>query len=344
MKNKIFTFGVLTYNQETVIKTTLNSIKYQVEKYGNEYECNLIIVDDCSQDATADVCKKWIEQNGKKFLTVEFKINDKNVGTVINYNYILNKIGDSPFKIIAGDDLISHNNIIESAEKLGKHTFFSGLKLMFRESELITEKGAAYQQFYLSHIKLSKKKNLKLLKLGFVISTPQTLYSKELYEISGAANYNSSFRLFEDNPAWYAMLKNVEDIEVDYATYPIVLYRLSDNSVSNSVSEVNSIFQKELNQLYDIYIKEGNLFDRIYLKSLQRGRTDWLNFSMYVKRWFYLKCKLYAIIHKSEFQNYYRSLKELYKIERIHLKNLLEISEENKTEKRLNYEIKRKEM
>lgn len=62
---------------------------------------------------------KW-----EKFLTVEFKINDKNVGTVINYNYILNKIGDSPFKIIAGDDLISHNNIIESAEKLEKHTFF----------------------------------------------------------------------------------------------------------------------------------------------------------------------------------------------------------------------------
>lgn len=54
---------------------------------------------------------------------------------------------------------------------------------------------------------------------------------------------------------------------------------------------------------------------------------------MYVKRWFYLKCKLYAIIHKSEFQNYYKSLEELYKIERIHLKNLLEISEENKIEK-----------
>ena len=328
MKKYTFTFGVLAYNQETVIKMTLNSIKYQVEKYGKEYNCNLIITDDCSQDATVNVCQEWIEQNGKYFANVELKTNGENVGTVINYNYILNKISDELFKIIAGDDLLSHNNIFELAKKLGKHTLLCGLKLMFQGNELVVDRGAAYQQFYLSHAKLNRKKNLRLLKLGFIISTPQTLFRKELYNNSRAVDYNSLFVLFEDNPTWYSMLKNVKDINVEYILYPIVLYRLSENSVSNSATKVNSVFQEELLRLYDIYVSEGNWFDKIYLGSLRRGRSELFNLSTYIKRWFYFKCKLYAFVHVSEFNNYFRKLNELFENEKNYLNKLVSISKE----------------
>jgi len=259
--NNRFTFGLLTYNQEREVITTLNSIKFQVEQYGSKYNCSLIITDDCSKDNTVLVCKKWLEENRGLFFDVEIKTNVANVGTVKNYNYILSKIVNHPFKILAGDDLISRNNIFETADTLGSHTLFCGFKLMFRGSELVIDEDAIFRQFYLSRINRNVDKNLALFKLGFTISTPQTLYSKELYDISHASEFNNNFRLFEDNPTWYCMLKNVKDIDVEYAEYPIVIYRLSEKSVSNSTQKVNTIFQTELMKLYDTYISEGTIFD-----------------------------------------------------------------------------------
>ena len=49
---KEFTFGVFTYNQEQFIFENLESIKYQIEKYGGGTSFSLVMSDDCSQDNT----------------------------------------------------------------------------------------------------------------------------------------------------------------------------------------------------------------------------------------------------------------------------------------------------
>lgn len=322
-----FTFGVLTYNQEKEVLATLNSIKYQVEQYGSGYACRLIITDDCSKDNTVLSCRKWVEENKGLFEDCEIKTNENNVGTVKNYNYILDKIDDHPFKIIAGDDLIAHNNIFVSAALNKKHTLFCGFKLMFRDRDLVVDDDDIFRQFYLLKKKRTKDRNLKLLKLGFVISTPQTLYSKELYDISNAKEFNSTFRFFEDNPTWYCMLKNVNDIGLEFAEYPIVIYRLSEKSVSNATVKVNAVFQAELSRLYDTYIREGTLFDRLYFTSIKRDGPNFLNLSKYVKRVFHFKCRLYAYLNRNEFLEYRNKLESVLDVEKKHLNKLLELEE-----------------
>lgn len=323
-----FTFGVLTYNQEKEVIATLNSIKYQVEQYGSGYSCRLIITDDCSKDNTVLSCRKWLEENKGLFEDYEIKTNKNNVGTVKNYNYILDKIDDHPFKIIAGDDLIAHNNIFASAALNNKHTLFCGFKLMFRGTDLVVYNDDIFRQFYLiKKKKRTKDKNLSLLKMGFVISTPQTLYSKELYDISGAKEFNSTFRLFEDNPTWYCMLKNVNDIVLEFAEYPIVIYRLSEKSVSNATVKVNTVFQTELSKLYDTYMREGTLFDRLYFTSIKKGRPKFLNLSKNVNKFFRLKCRLYAYLNRKEFLEYKNKLESVLDVEKKHLNRLLELEE-----------------
>ena len=318
-----FTFGVLTYNQENEIISTLNSIKFQVKEYGANIKCSIIITDDCSKDSTVNVCQKWLHQNMSLFSNVELKTNDKNIGTVKNYNYILGKIKSPFFKIIAGDDLIGHNNIFELAFSLKQHTLLCGLKIMFRGNALVIDKKAICRQFYLANKNLTRKNNLNLFKLGFIISTPQTLYDLDLYNDSNAIELNSTFKLFEDNPTWYSMLKNVDDIKVRYLHYPIVLYRLNENSVSNSKTKVNDVFQDELHRLYDIYIEEGNWLDLLYFSAKKKGGNKLFNLSKYVDTLFDLKCILFSLSQYSKYKRYAEELENIIEAEKNHLQYIL---------------------
>ena len=108
-----FTFAVITYNSEKFILYTLESIKYQITKYGKKKKIYFIISDDASKDKTVTLIKSWIEQNNRIFETCEVIENSQNEGTVANYNKVISKIKTQYFHIIAGDDLYTHNNLFE---------------------------------------------------------------------------------------------------------------------------------------------------------------------------------------------------------------------------------------
>lgn len=126
-----FTFGVLAYNQENMIIETLESIKYQIVHYGKDYEFQLIIIDDCSKDRTADMVELWLKSNHHYFLTVDCRLNKENQGVVNNYNYIMRKIEDENFKVIAGDDLFSSTNLFSIYENLTNDSIVTCLELDF---------------------------------------------------------------------------------------------------------------------------------------------------------------------------------------------------------------------
>ena len=97
--NVLVSVVVLTYNSSTTIIETLNSVKEQT--YSN---IELIITDDASSDTTIDICRQWLDLNGKYFfnfclITVEF-----NTGLPANCNRALNASKGEWIKFIAGDD------------------------------------------------------------------------------------------------------------------------------------------------------------------------------------------------------------------------------------------------
>ena len=114
MVKEHFYFAVMAYNQEDVITETLNSFRYQIDRYGDGKSFVLIIVDDASKDNTVAVVQSWLKKYSFIFVDVVFKINDTNLGTVKNYQYILDSIPkECNFKILAGDDVLSSNNIFD---------------------------------------------------------------------------------------------------------------------------------------------------------------------------------------------------------------------------------------
>ena len=60
--NPLVSIIVITYNSSKYVLETLESAKAQT--YQN---IELIVTDDCSNDNTVEICRKWIEENKERF-------------------------------------------------------------------------------------------------------------------------------------------------------------------------------------------------------------------------------------------------------------------------------------
>ena len=113
MKKRKFTFAMLTYNQEKYVVEQLESIKYQVLNYGNDFQVYFLLCDDASSDSTVRIAKKWVEKE-KIFDDCNFIVSLKNKGLVNNYIIALKNIKTDLFKLLGGDDLYYKNNVFEA--------------------------------------------------------------------------------------------------------------------------------------------------------------------------------------------------------------------------------------
>ena len=63
----MFTFVVTCYNQAQVVLQALESVKYQIKKFGQGQAFQLIVTDDGSTDGSPDAVRGWLEGNGGLF-------------------------------------------------------------------------------------------------------------------------------------------------------------------------------------------------------------------------------------------------------------------------------------
>ena len=95
-----FTFGVCTYNSENFILETLESIKYQIESYGDNWDVTLVVSDDASSDKTVELVKEWCQRNEGIFEDCILLASEKNQGIALNYARIVSNIKTEYFKTI----------------------------------------------------------------------------------------------------------------------------------------------------------------------------------------------------------------------------------------------------
>lgn len=259
-----FVFGVLLYNQEKFVIQTLESIKYQIQKFGQQIKCKIVIVDDCSTDNSVLNVKKWLEKNEYLFDKAVVKVNEKNKGTVFNYNYILKQVKDEEcFKIIAADDIFASGNLFKKYENISDDKLDTYLRVCIINDDIMFEKQSALN-FYYERKRYNRRKLLKRFKIGGYLHTPSTIYSIQLYKKSECEVFNSNFRLFEDDPTWYMMIKNNKNLNVEFKSDIIVLYRIHSSSVSNKKCKGKSEFDKELEKLHKYYFCDSTGFERLY--------------------------------------------------------------------------------
>ena len=263
MMGEFFYFAIMTYNQEKIITETLNSFRYQIDRYGDGRNFVLIIVDDASKDNTVAKVQSWLKKYSFIFVNVVFKINNTNLGTVKNYQYILDSIPkECNFKILAGDDVLSSNNIFDSYKTLKVDNIKTHVKLLLKDGVVHYDEFQLmdYYDHYINNCGFEY--NLKWMRRGCYLHTPSTIYLKQTYIDAECSNLNKMFRLFEDDPTWYSMIKNIPNFNIEFSDTPIVLYRISETSVSNGAT--NTEFTKELKKLNEIYLKEEKGLWKIY--------------------------------------------------------------------------------
>ncbi len=259
-----FTFGVLAYNQEALILETLESIKYQIINYGKDYNTRIIVIDDHSNDFTAALCNKWIKDNEKIVINGKCIINDINRGTVYNYNMLMEMIEDETFKIIAGDDLLASTNIYEETLRLKENELSTYCRICLKNERIFYEERSLVNFYWQIKQKKTQAYNLKQMRRGGYLHTPSTIYLKKTYINGHCQELNSNFRLFEDDPTWYSMIKYIDVLKINFYKKCIVLYRIHEKSVSNSQTN-KSPFTFELMKLRKIYAHESKGFEKIYL-------------------------------------------------------------------------------
>ena len=260
-KQKKFSFCVLTYNQQESIIETLESIKYQIMRFGKDLLFNLYIIDDASTDFTGVYIQEWLSANGRIFKKVDVQTNEINFGTVYSYNCLMDKVNNEMFKVIAGDDLIGPYNIFDKiSDKKDKLYTFPYLKL--QNGDITYSKRYLYDYFYKKK-KYEKYRNCNWMRVGNFIHTPSTFYMKSLYLESNSKKFNSQFILFEDDPTFYSFFKNNVDVIVDFGLIPVVLYRYTTKSTS---TVPNRVFLEDWSKLQSIYINDTKGFEKLYLK------------------------------------------------------------------------------
>lgn len=288
MKNK-FVFIVISYNQEEYILQTLNSIKYQVEAFGQDYDIRLIIGDDCSIDRTVIVAKKWIEDNKNIFKEVKFIEHRENVGTVSNYMEVIREVNqDEAFAVLAADDLFSAENVIRPVSEMEDYQILSFPYIELVGNKIDCKKKYLYSYFYKLHTTRDQNTLWRFMK-GSYLHSPSTFFSKKIFDESKCDKFIEKYKLFEDDPILYKILQYNNGKGVNFQKSPVVIYRTTVG-VSNTP---NSFFLKDYKCLQEQYINDSKGIKKLYFKIKKRQGLE------------YKKITLLKVLNKFENGKYY---------------------------------------
>ena len=112
--NPKISVGIPVYNGEKFIRKSIESVLRQT--YGN---FELIISDNASTDSTSDICTEFLTKDSR----IKFVRQDKNMGAIWNFNFILQKAVGEYFVWVAADTIIlpefleKNINLLESQDK-----------------------------------------------------------------------------------------------------------------------------------------------------------------------------------------------------------------------------------
>lgn len=227
-KEELISIIVITYNSESTVIETLESIKNQ-----NYKTLELIVSDDKSTDNTISIVKDWLSQNSNRFHRIELVSSNKNKGVSANCNQGIFTSTGSWFKLIAGDDILLPNCISDNIEYLKDKS-----DIRFLLSKLKQFQTGQTEKDYLDHnwsfdiYEFSKKsvnEQLNHFLTGNSIWSISLFCNREVFDQIGGYDEKNTF--IEDYPFFLKMTHNKYKIFIlDKFT---VAYRIQEKSLSS---------------------------------------------------------------------------------------------------------------
>ena len=209
MENELISIIMPTYNCAKFIKETIESVINQT--YQN---WELVIVDDCSQDNTEEVVKKFNDERIKYYKL------EKNSGAAIARTTAMKMATGNYMAFLDSDDLWKNDKLEKQLEFMKKNNY----NFTCTEYEQIDEEGNKLNKI----IKTKKKANYNRILLDCPVGNSTVMYNVEKlgkFEVPNIRKRN-------DDALWLQILKKEEFI---YGMPDVLMeYRIRNNSISSN--------------------------------------------------------------------------------------------------------------
>lgn len=236
----------IAYNNATVILETLESIRRQ-----DYARIELIVSDDGSVDGTPTVVERWLKQHSNRFHGSRLLTSSANEGISRNVANGIAASRGSWIKPIACDDILCDDAISKFLEQ----TKCDGSELAFSQITKFRTDGMKMQ--VIGNLLTNKQQIdliehpsdlLRVLRTENFLPAPGCFYSRRLFEAAGGID--TRFKHLDDWPLWLRMLPHVQ--RVSWIDKPLVLYRISDQSVSQKKKAIpiGTLLYADRQQLY----------------------------------------------------------------------------------------------
>lgn len=246
-----FTFIILAFNHEEYIIEHLESIKFQVLKYGANFEIDVIVNDDCSRDSTRDLIDRWFGSNRDLFRNVYFLYNSENLGTCASLSNALDLVVSDRCKVTAGDDVYSFENIFELSFFDQEVSMLTGRVLYLRGSVIELD---PFTSIFETTTDVVYKRALPLHRFKHFSFTnaPNLVYSMTCLNNLNVRGYLSRFDVVEDWPLQVAIAREFPQKQVKLIDRVLVYYRRTEGS---TFIVANKRFLNDKERLYDDLIE-----------------------------------------------------------------------------------------
>jgi glycosyltransferase involved in cell wall biosynthesis len=246
-----------TYNGETYLKEQLNSILNQT--YSN---FRLIISDDCSKDGT----RKILEEYAKKDNRITLYFQEKNLGFIKNFEFLLSKVENKIYALSDQDDVW----LAEKIEKTYNKMKATDADLVFTDLEVVNEKleemYPSFNDFMLLSRKIKKCHNDYKMQYLYNCVTGCTLMSKKKFLDKIVPIPKNSKYVLHDT--WIGLVVSLYG-KVEYLDEKTIKYRQHGNNqvgtdkISHKfkkLEEVRNLFIEVKLQLFETYVENEKLF------------------------------------------------------------------------------------
>lgn len=298
MESPLVSFIVVSYNHSEFITECLNSIKNQTYK-----NWELIVADDASKDNSAEVAKKWLQENN---ISAKTNFHPENKGFATTLNECIAMTEGKYLNIIAADDYFHPEFLSKCVHSLESKNdnfgmVFSGSFILTEEKNLINyhQKFDFYENADLFRTALKKMNYIPAL---------STLVKRNVSIETGPYDKNI---LIEDYDRWLRINKKYF---IDFIPENLAYHRKHGENISKIKERIVFVEEILLRLKYDTSLenktKINNDIKKIYKTSTSKeelkkvsekysqykGRERWLNFCLKYGlpvTLYYLKYKLF---------------------------------------------------
>jgi glycosyltransferase involved in cell wall biosynthesis len=233
-----------TYNYGNYIAETIESVLAQ-----NYCDFELLIIDDCSKDNTADIVASYARQDPR----IRLIVNKVNLGMVENWNFCLAQATGEYIKFVFGDDLLASPNAIGRMVALmdsnGTVSLACSARNLIDESSLIIK----IESYFNTGIKAGTDViNHCLANQGNLIGEPSVVMFRKCQSARG---FNTKYKQIVDLEMWFHLL---EQGSFAYINEPLCSFRIH----SQQQTSVNA---KSLVLLNDVYHLHSDYLNRDYV-------------------------------------------------------------------------------